>query len=56
MLKLRNKALWGQWAPLPLRLIIVTCWEGQNPRLQATALAFFAIHRGEIEVLRLDDL
>jgi putative oxidoreductase len=22
MLNLRNKALWGQWAPLPLRLII----------------------------------
>lgn len=22
MLKLRNKALWGQWAPMPLRLII----------------------------------
>jgi putative oxidoreductase len=22
MLKLRNKAFWGQWAPLPLRLII----------------------------------
>ncbi len=37
-------------------VFIVTCWEGQNPHLQVTALAFFASRPGRHSVLGTADL
>src|SRR5271157_777590 len=36
--------------------IVVTCWVGQNPRLQAKASAFLDTRQGGIEGARLYDL
>jgi hypothetical protein len=36
--------------------LIVTCWVGQNPRLQAKASAFLDTRQGGIEGARLYDL
>jgi hypothetical protein len=37
-------------------IVIVACWEGQNPRLQAKASAFLATRQGGIEGVRPYDL
>src|SRR5829696_1350763 len=42
--------------PSSRRPITVTCWEGQSPHLQVTALAFLASRQGRPSVLGTGDL
>ena len=48
MFDLNNRCfLYGNF--VIISIIIVACWEGQNPRLQAKASAFLATRQGAIE-------